>query len=54
MDKFDLCVIGGGPSGYAATIRALDFGKRVLLIEKNRVGGAGVLMGLCLQKHFGR
>ena len=50
MDKFDLCVIGGGPSGYAATIRALDFGKRVLLIEKNRVGGAGVFNGALSSK----
>jgi len=50
MDKFDLCVIGGGPSGYAAAMRALDFGKRVLLIEKNRVGGAGVFNGALSSK----
>lgn len=50
MQQFDLCVIGGGPSGYAATIRALDFGKKVLLIEKNRVGGAGVFNGALSSK----
>ena len=32
-EKFDLIVIGAGPSGYAAAMRALDFKKKVLLIE---------------------
>ncbi len=45
MEKYDLCVIGGGPAGYAGAMRAIDFGKRVLLIEKNKVGGAGVYNG---------
>ena len=34
MEKFDLCVIGGGPAGYAAAMRAIDYGKKVVLIEK--------------------
>ena len=38
MDKYDLCIIGAGPSGYAAAMRAVDFGKRVVLIEKDKVG----------------
>lgn len=42
---YDLCVIGAGPAGYAGAMRALDFGKKVILIEKNRVGGAGVYNG---------
>ena len=50
MDKFDLVVIGAGPSGYAAAMRALDFKKKVLLIEKNRVGGAGVTNGALSSK----
>lgn len=50
MKKFDLCVIGAGPSGYAAAIRGLDFGKKVLLIEKDRVGGAGVFNGALSSK----
>lgn len=45
MEKFDVCVIGGGPAGYAGAMRAIDFGKRVLLVEKSRVGGAGVYNG---------
>ena len=50
MEKFDLVVIGAGPSGYAAAMRALDFKKRTLLIEKNKVGGAGVSNGALSSK----
>ena len=50
MEKFDLIVIGAGPSGYAAAMRALDFKKKVLLIEKSRVGGAGVTNGALSSK----
>jgi dihydrolipoamide dehydrogenase len=50
MEKFDLVVIGAGPSGYAAAMRAVDFKKRVLLIERNKVGGAGVTNGALSSK----
>lgn len=50
MDHFDLIVIGGGPSGYAGAMRALDFGKKVLLIEKKKIGGAGVYDGVLTSK----
>jgi len=50
MDKYDLIVIGAGPSGYAAAMRALDFKKKVLLVEKSRVGGAGVTNGALSSK----
>ncbi len=50
MKKYDLVVIGAGPSGYAAAMRALDFKKRILLIEKNKVGGAGVTNGALSSK----
>lgn len=49
-EHFDLIVIGGGPSGYAGAMRALDFGKKVLLIEKRRIGGAGVYDGVLTSK----
>jgi len=49
-NEFDVCVIGGGPSGYAAAMRAYDFGKQVCLIEKDRVGGAGVYDGAMSSK----
>jgi dihydrolipoyl dehydrogenase len=47
---YDLCVIGAGPAGYAAAMRAYDLGKRVLLIERRRVGGAGVEWGALSSK----
>jgi dihydrolipoamide dehydrogenase len=50
MEHFDLVVIGGGPSGYAGAMRAIDFGKKVLLIEKKRIGGAGVYDGVLTSK----
>ncbi|MBS1543013.1 MAG: NAD(P)/FAD-dependent oxidoreductase [Bacteroidetes bacterium] len=50
MEKYDLVVIGAGPSGYAAAMRSLDFKKRTLLVEKNRVGGAGVTNGALSSK----
>jgi dihydrolipoamide dehydrogenase len=38
MDK-DLIVIGGGPGGYVAAIRAAQLGAKVALIEKDKLGG---------------
>ena len=39
MAEFDIAIIGGGPGGYVAAIRAAQLGKHVALIEKERVGG---------------
>jgi dihydrolipoamide dehydrogenase len=50
MEHFDLIVIGGGPSGYAGAMRAVDFGKKVLLVEKKKLGGAGVFDGVLSSK----
>lgn len=50
MEHYDLIVIGGGPSGYAGVMRALDFKKKILLIEKTRIGGAGVYDGVLTSK----
>jgi dihydrolipoamide dehydrogenase len=36
---FDLIVIGGGPGGYIAAIRAGQLGMKVACIERNRLGG---------------
>ena len=47
---YDVCVIGGGPSGYAAAMRGIDFGLRVLLIEKDKIGGAGLYNGALSSK----
>lgn len=37
--SYDLVVIGGGPGGYVAAIRAAQRGARVALVEKDRLGG---------------
>ena len=37
--QFDLVILGGGSGGYAAAIRATELGRRVVLIEKDKVGG---------------
>ena len=50
MEKFDLCILGGGPAGYAAAMRAIDLGKKVILVEKDKVGGAGVYNGALSSK----
>lgn len=39
MTQFDLIVIGGGPGGYVAAIKAAKAGLAVALIENRRVGG---------------
>ena len=50
MKTFDLAVIGGGPSGFAAAMRGLDFGKRVALIERGKLGGTGIFNGALSSK----
>lgn len=37
--KFDIVVIGSGPGGYVAAIRASQLGKKVAIIEKESLGG---------------
>lgn len=39
MREFDVVVIGGGPGGYVAAIRAAQLGASVALVEKDRIGG---------------
>jgi dihydrolipoamide dehydrogenase len=37
--QFDLIVIGGGPGGYVAAIRAAQLGQNVALVERENLGG---------------
>lgn len=39
MKKFDVVIIGGGPAGYVAAIRAAKNGKKTALVEKDYLGG---------------
>lgn len=43
--KFDIVVIGAGPGGYVAAIKASQSGKSVALIEKEFVGGTCLNVG---------
>jgi len=38
-DRYDIVILGGGSGGYACALRAAELGKRVVLIEKDKVGG---------------
>lgn len=44
MEKYDLGIVGGGPAGYTAAIHAANEGQKVILFEKENVGG------VCLNK----
>ena len=37
--SYDLLIVGGGPGGYVAAIRAAQLGLRTVLVEKERPGG---------------
>src|SRR4030066_2533944 len=37
--EFDLVIIGGGPGGYVAAIKAAQSGLKTCLVEKEKVGG---------------
>src|SRR5262245_34839228 len=38
-ERFDIAVIGGGPGGYVAAIRAAQLGLKAALVERDRLGG---------------
>ena len=39
MVKYDLAILGGGPGGYVAAIRAAQLGMKTTIIEKDKLGG---------------
>ncbi len=47
---FDVCVIGSGPAGFAATMRSYDFGNHVCIIEGGDIGGASIYGGVLISK----
>lgn len=48
----DIAVIGGGPGGYVAAIRAAQLGASVTLIEKDKLGGTCLNYGCIPTKSF--
>ena len=43
--QYDLLVIGAGPGGYTAALKAAEFGMRAAVIERRKVGGTCVNRG---------
>jgi len=39
-DQYDVLVIGAGPGGYVAAIRAAQLGQKTAIIEKQWMGGS--------------
>ncbi|MGI9309364.1 MAG: glutathione-disulfide reductase, partial [Gammaproteobacteria bacterium] len=48
-EQFDLIVLGGGSGGLAAAQRAAEYGAKVAVVEKGRLGGTCVNVG-CVPK----
>ena len=45
MEEFDLVVIGAGPGGYVAAIKAAQLGMKTAIIEKQWLGGVCLNVG---------
>ena len=50
--KYDIGIIGAGPAGYSAAIRASQLGKSVVLFEKENLGGVCLNKGCIPTKTF--
>ncbi len=44
-DSYDLIVVGAGPGGYVAAIRAAQLGQKVAIVEKTNAGGTCLNVG---------
>lgn len=52
MKKYDLIVIGAGPGGYVAALEAAKLGKKVAVIERNKIGGTCLNVGCIPSKAY--
>ena len=39
MKEYDLAILGGGPGGYVAAIRAAQLGLKTAIIDQDKLGG---------------
>jgi len=51
-EKWDIAILGGGPGGYVAAIRAAQLKKRVVLVEKDKIGGTCMNYGCIPAKYL--
>ena len=54
MKESKIAIIGGGPGGYVAAIRAAQLGASVILIEKEKLGGVCLYQGCIPTKALAR
>jgi len=52
--NYDIAIIGAGPGGYASAIRAVQFGLKACLIEKDLIGGTCLNWGCIPTKSISR
>ncbi|MBC7361180.1 MAG: dihydrolipoyl dehydrogenase [Candidatus Aminicenantes bacterium] len=52
MEKRNLAIIGGGPGGYLAALRATQLGLSVVLFEQEKVGGICINVGCIPTKYL--
>ncbi len=52
MEKYDLIILGSGAAAFGATIKAVDQGAKVAMIEKGTIGGTCVNVGCVPSKHL--
>src|ERR1700704_2497550 len=43
--SFDVVIVGGGPGGYVAALRAAQLGAKTAIVEKDRLGGTCLVRG---------
>jgi dihydrolipoamide dehydrogenase len=53
-DPVDCLILGAGPGGYVAALRAAQLGRSVTLVERGRVGGVCLNEGCIPSKHLSR
>ena len=51
-EKYDIAVVGGGPGGYVAALRGAQLKKKVVLIERDKVGGTCMNWGCIPTKYL--
>src|SRR5690554_1254804 len=52
MKNYDIVIVGGGPGGYVAAIKAAQYGAKVAVVEKENVGGICLNHGCIPTKTF--
>ncbi|HVA38119.1 MAG TPA: FAD-dependent oxidoreductase [Candidatus Dormibacteraeota bacterium] len=53
-DPADVLILGGGPGGYVAALRAAQLGRSVTVVERGRLGGVCLNQGCIPSKHLSR